>query len=348
MVKFISIFLSIFLIFSCSGKEVKSTTTKKKVNNSGIKGSYPENSVVAKYGKLKVIGTKLCDSKGNPVQLMGMSTHDITTSYAYITPETIKYLTTKWKIDILRIAMYYDNESYANRPEEVKSTVKNIVDLCETNGIYVIIDWHTLSDKNPLKHKEKAKAFFKEMSYLYGEKDHVIYEICNEPNGEEVKWKNAIKPYAMEVIPIIREHDDDAIILVGTATWSQDIEEPVLDPLPFDNVMYVFHFYANTHKQELRDRVLSVVDKIPLFCSEWGTTGSTGLSGFNPEESTKWLKLLAEYKISWCNWAFWAAVDDCAAINISKIKAGSLESGEIDDKMLSKSGRFVRDWLTNR
>ncbi|MGC8764993.1 MAG: glycoside hydrolase family 5 protein [Brevinematia bacterium] len=339
------ILISLILLAGCA--PVKKDTVAK-VFNSGIKGNYPEGSVVAKYGKLCVIGTKLCDNKGNPVQLMGMSTHDITTSYAYITPQTVSYLAKSWKIDVLRIAMYYDNEKYANNPEEVKSRVKSIVDICESNGIYVIIDWHTLSDKNPLKHKEKAKAFFDEMSYLYGEKDHVIYEICNEPNGEDVHWNNAIKPYAMEVIPVIRKHDGDAIILVGTGTWSQDIDEPALDPLPYSNVMYVFHFYANSHKQELRERVISVADKIPLFCSEWGTTGNTGLSGFNPEESRIWLELLAKYKISWCNWAFWAAADDCAAIKIFKLKAGSLESGDITDDMLSKSGRFVRDWLTNR
>ena len=200
------------------------------------------------------------------------------------------------------------------------------------------------------------------MSSLYGAKKHIFYEICNEPNGEDVHWDNAIRPYAMEVIPVIRSHDDHSVILVGTGTWSQDIHELVREPLPawspddpkavpsplpYINTMYVFHFYANSHKQELRDRVEAVATKIPLFCTEWGTTGNTGLSGFNPEESTKWMQLLNKYGISWCNWAFWAAQDDCAALNIWKLKAGTLQSGEIPDKMLTPSGKFVKSWVTN-
>ena len=32
---------------------------------------------VAKNGQLRVIGTKLCNQYGNPIQLRGMSTHSI-------------------------------------------------------------------------------------------------------------------------------------------------------------------------------------------------------------------------------------------------------------------------------
>lgn len=33
--------------------------------------------------------------------------------------------------------------------------------------MYVIIDWHILSDGNPKKNQSKAKAFFKKMSNKY-------------------------------------------------------------------------------------------------------------------------------------------------------------------------------------
>ena len=80
--------------------------------------------------------------------------------------------------------------------------------------MYVIIDWHILSDSNPLQNKEEAKKFFGEMAERYQGYDNVIYEICNEPNSG-ASW-NDIKNYANEVIPVIREKDQDAIILVGT------------------------------------------------------------------------------------------------------------------------------------
>lgn len=314
---------------------------------SGEPGKYPAGSVVAKYGKLQVIGTKLCDEKGKQVQLRGVSTHHLNVSSAFVTPEAVAYLAKDWKIDILRAAMHYDNEIFTQNPRTLIDKVREIVGMCETNGIYVIIDWHTLEDKNPLKHKELAKKFFEEMVDSFGNKNHVIFEICNEPNGEDTGWDNAIKPYANEIIPIIRAKSDN-IILVGTPKWSSQVEVALKDPLNFKNIMYVFHFYAGSNQQESRDYISQYADKIPLFCSEWGTTGNTGLAGYTPEESKKWLDLLDKYKISSCNWAFFAAQDECAIINIWKLKAGSLQTGTITEKMLTPSGKFVRNYTKNR
>lgn len=45
------------------------------------------------------------------------------------------------------------------------------------------------------------------------------------------------------------------IILVGSPHWDQDLHLVAADPLQgFNNIMYTLHFYAATHKQELRDR----------------------------------------------------------------------------------------------
>ena len=50
--------------------------------------------------------------------------------------------------------------------------------------MYVIIDWHVLSDQNPNKHKNDAITFFREMAEKYKNQSNVLYEICNEP-----KWR---------------------------------------------------------------------------------------------------------------------------------------------------------------
>ena len=69
--------------------------------------------------------------------------------------------------------------------------------------MYVIIDWHILSDNNPMTYKEEAKDFFDTVSKKYKDSPNVIYEICNEPNGN-TNWNNDIKPYADEIIKVIR------------------------------------------------------------------------------------------------------------------------------------------------
>ena len=85
------------------------------------------------------------------------------------------------------------------------------------------------------------------MTELYKDHDNIIYEICNEPNST-AEWSD-IKSYADEVIPIIKSNDNDAVIIVGTPTWSQEIDKALETPLDYDNVMYALHFlcrYAYT------------------------------------------------------------------------------------------------------
>lgn len=68
--------------------------------------------------------------------------------------------------------------------------------------MYVIVDWHILSDGNPNSHKKKQKPFQGDVKGIKGY-NNVIYEICNEPNNG-TSWKE-IKSYAKSVISTIRE-----------------------------------------------------------------------------------------------------------------------------------------------
>src|SRR5690606_8900691 len=125
-------------------------------------------------------------------------------------------------------------------------------------------------------------------SNKYKNKRHVIYEICNEPNGG-VGW-GTIKSYAEQVIPVIRANDPDGIILVGTPDWSSKVWDAANDPLKGSNahnVMYAFHFYAGSHFDYSYLR--SALGKIPIFATEWGTVAASGDGGFNPGSANTWL-----------------------------------------------------------
>lgn len=65
-----------------------------------------------------------------------------------------------------------------------------------------------------------------------------------------------VKSYAEDVIPVIRKNAKDAIIIVGTPTWSQDVDLVAKDPITGqENICYTCHFYAATHKDNIRDKV---------------------------------------------------------------------------------------------
>ena len=198
-----------------------------------------ENNPVSQHGKLSVNGTNIVDKNGNIFQLKGISTHGLQWFPQYVNQEAFDYMRDEWKINTVRLAMYSaPNDGYTT---DLHKLVSDGVEYAKNSGLYVIIDWHILSDGNPNINKASAINFFKEMSTKYKDYENVIYEICNEPNGD-VQWERDVKPYAQEVITEIRKIDDDAIIIVGTPTWSQDVDVVAQSPITgFENIMYTLH-----------------------------------------------------------------------------------------------------------
>ena len=195
-------------------------TTQSVANSTGNKVSVSSSfASPSRTGALKVTGNQLTDNSGNPVQLRGVSTHGLAWYPAYVNETAFKQYRQEWGANVVRLALYteeYGGYCNGGDKESLKKLIKNGVEYATKQDMYVIIDWHILSDGNPNTNKSEAKAFFKEIASAYASYDNVIYEICNEPNGG-VDW-NTIKGYADDVISVIRKYDNDAIILVGTPT----------------------------------------------------------------------------------------------------------------------------------
>ncbi len=314
--------------------------------NAGVPGNYPPGSPVAKYGKLQVIGTQLCDEKGNPVQLCGLFLRALMVESKFINRDAFNWLAREWRIDMIRIPFmsekWYSEPSYINKAN-YEQKIHDAVRLSEEVGMYCVIDWHVLGDGNPFKHAAEAREFFQKLAYTYGAKKHVIYEICNEPNGNGVTWDAVIKPYAEFILPVIRAGDPDAVIIVGTGTWSQDVQDAAAAPLEDKNILYAFHFYAGTHKQALRDRIRAASFKIALFSSEWGNSDCYARGGPYIDESKKWLEFMSSRKISWCHYAL-TDFEEGAAM----LKPFTGSKGGWKDGSLTPSGRFIVNYLKNR
>lgn len=296
---------------------------------------------VEQHGRLSVRGAELVDQYGRPVQLTGISSHGLQWYPEFVNEDAMRWLRDDWGINVFRAAMYTDPEAngYIANPA-VKEKVVEAVEAAIRLGIYVIIDWHILRDGDPNAYKWQAKEFFAEMAARYGEYPNIIYEIANEPNGD-VHWRSHVKPYAMEVIPVIREYDPNNLILVGTPFWSQEIHYAADDPLPFSNVAYVLHFYAGSHGEELRARIdYARQQGVCVFISEWGVSKATGDDGVFPRQSDQWLDFLDARGISWVNWNLSAKKESSAAL-----LPGASRWGGWGEDQLSESGRYVRERL---
>lgn len=334
----------------------ESTASSEQTSSSETSGAQPaetepavseapsvdDSTPYGQHGALHVENGKLTDADGNTVQLYGMSTHGIAWFPQYINYDSFRTLRDDWNTNCIRLAMYtaeYGGYCAGGDKEQLKQLVRDGVSYATELGMYVIVDWHILSDCDPNQNKDEAIAFFREISETFADNDNVLYEICNEPNSG-TSW-DSIKSYAEEVIPVIREQKPDAVILVGTPTWSQEIDKAAASPLTFDNVMYTLHFYAGTHKDDLRNRLETCAqNNLPVFVSEFGMCDASGNGANDFDSTTKWLDLLNKYQISFCCWNL-ANKDESSSV----FKAASTALSDWTDEDFNESGRWIRDYF---
>lgn len=320
----------------------KPNTEPKSVSDGKNAAAGPVGGPFAEHGRLHVDGAYLYDSHNTRYQLHGMSTHGLAWFGDYVNKDGFRTLRDDWNTNVVRLALYpgeYNGYCNGGNQEELKKLVCDGIDYASSLGMYVIVDWHVLS-ANPNQYKEAAKTFFADISRKYGSYGNVLYEICNEPTGSD--WDRVLKPYAEELIPVIRQNDPDGIVIVGTNTWSQEVDKAAKSPITaYKNVMYTLHFYADTHTQWMRDRLESAVRAgLPVFVTEFGTCDASGNGGFNAEESRAWFDLLAKYGISCCNWSLCNKDETASVIKSSCKKLSGWGEGE-----LTESGRLVRQYF---
>ena len=284
----------------------------------------------APFGALQVTNGRLTDKNGKTVQLKGISTSGLQWYPEYVNKETFAFLQETMHINVIRLAMYTAEKGYCELDDQGKAEMEKLivkgVKAAGELGLYVLVDWHILADGNPNQYKQEAITFFEHMSKEFSNLEHVIYEICNEPNGN-VNWAD-IQKYATEIIPVIRKNAPESVVIVGTPTSSQEVDKPKADPLPFDNLMYALHFYAATHKESLRNVMKDALDEgLPIFVTEFGICDASGDGELDLMEADKWITLMNEYDMSYCIWNL-SNRDEAAALirkDCNKIKDLSFE-----------------------
>ncbi|MGN0496593.1 MAG: glycoside hydrolase family 5 protein [Lachnospiraceae bacterium] len=279
---------------------------------------------VAMHGKLSVSGTNIVDASGNVVQLRGVSLHGIqhtngsTTAFKdYVNLSAFQILRDEWGVNLIRIPVYTAEGGYCQgNSASMDTTIQNAVSYANQLGMYVMIDWHILSDGNPQTYQSQAVSFFNKYASMYKNYNNVIYEICNEPNN--VSW-SSVKSYAVTVIKTIRAVNPDALIVVGNPDWSQlphynsdnVSDNPITNANLYGgsdnslakNVLYSIHFYASTHYGNIQSNVTYAHNKgLPIFCTEFGICDASGNGNYDINNANSWMNLLKSYNISFCCW----------------------------------------------
>lgn len=298
-------------------------------------------TAVDTYGQLSVSGKNLVDKNGTPVQLRGMSLSWTNWWPQFYTSGVVEWLKDDFNVTVIRAAMGIDESGgYLEDKERHKAYVFTVIDAAIEQGIYVIVDWHSHHAEDYL---EEARSFFAEVAQKYGDQPNLIYETYNEPL-DTVSWNEVIKPYHESVIAEIRKHDPDNIIIAGNRSWSTRLNEVVANRIDDPNVMYTLHYYAASHKQELRDEAQAALDaNLPIFVSEYGVTEYTGDGFIDVEEANKWWTFLDANNISWLNWSIADKEESSAAVI-----PGASAKGGWPDTILTTSGLLVREEIRTK
>lgn len=297
------------------------------------------------HGPLYVSGAKLMDGNRIPFQLHGVSTHGLAWYPQYVTKETFQYLRDAWHVNCIRLALYTAGSMGYQTDGDKESLLHLLtkgIDIASSLGLYVIVDWHVLEEHDPMVYLEGAKAFFQEVSSRYGTYGNILYEICNEPNGN-CNW-DRVHTYASQIIPIIQKNAPYSVILVGTPNWCQDINVPQTSPILARNIMYTMHFYAATHGQEMRSRLLNAISNgIPVFISEFGICDASGNGSIDVVEGNTWRSLIEQHGLSFICWNLSNKKESSSLINAMCPKLD-----DFTDNDLSPHGRWFRDWCQTK
>ena len=295
---------------------------------------------VAKHGRLSVVGPHIRGQHGQVTSLAGPSFFWSNTGWGqdrFYTAGAVNTFAKDWKAGIVRVAMGAQNDgSFLKDPQGNARRMETVVEAAIANGLYVIVDWHSHEAE---KNTAQAVQFFSALAKKYGHTPNLIYEIYNEPL-DTTDWRRTVKPYAETLIRAIRKIDPDNLIIVGTPSWSQDVNIAADDPIRgYRNILYSLHFYAATHKGELLQKAQYAINKgLPLIISEWGSVTYSGDGNMDVGATREWMMFARRNGLSHLNWA----VSDKNE-GASMLRRGASSHGGWTARDLTPSGRLARD-----
>jgi hypothetical protein len=208
------------------------------------------------------------------------------------------------------------------------------------NGMYVILDWHTIGWPNGYyeatqkewtddppdlydSNFDLAKSFWDEASARFGKDGRIIFELWNEPvrtkdEGEtesKPQWEH-LKPFWTDLLRTVRSHSAN-VVLATSNNWAYDLRGIREDPLPGENVAYCWHIYAGTDdndEKEWAGHLDELQTVAPVMVTEWGFQEHTkeAFRGTAKSFGIKFVRDFLEgrhlHSTSWCWHPDWTPV----------------------------------------
>jgi hypothetical protein len=303
-------------------------------------GAAEKTDASAKLLPLKVAGTKILDSKNQPVRLCGVNAASLewTSDGEGHILQTVNVAIRDWHVNIIRLPLSQDRW-FGKAPEQsdggkaYRELVRQVVDACATRHCYIILDLHW-SDCNEWgqnigQHSMpdlNSVVFWKDFAPVYANNPAVIFDLYNEPH--DVSWdvwlkgglitdrpnvrNMAAKNYQCvgmrTLLDTIRATGAKNVVIAGGLDWAYDFSgilagRQLSDPKG-NGVIYANHCYDNKGDSVYTwiGKMEKATAKLPVIISEFG--GNSGPSKRVPADD--WLlhvlQAIDEHQWSYTAW----------------------------------------------
>lgn len=242
-------------------------------------------------GQMEIAGNRLVWN-GEPLRLAGIAMGD--TIYIRAGRSTYDYavVARDWRANCVRISVHPGH--WRLDPGFVAERLHADIVAARVQGLFVIIDWHAIGFPGLyqpvpppewglvadayLSSIEEAIAFWRGMARRYGDDPAILFELWNEPVGDERHWISdgaywpEFRAAWVEITDEIRSLCD-TILLAAGGRWAHDLTGPAADPLPDPRTAYAWHVYPNedrTHPERWFSSLGTLPQHRPIVVTEWG------------------------------------------------------------------------------
>jgi hypothetical protein len=290
---------------------------------------------------LKVAGTKILNSRGQPVLLRGVNAASMEWSSdgeGHIL-KTVDVAIKDWHANTIRLPLSQDRW-FGKGPEQkdggtaYRALVRQVVDTCATQNCYIILDLHW-SDCNEWganigQHSmpdSNSVAFWKDFALVYANHPAVLFDLYNEPhdvswdvwlNGGEItdtpntRRSGPPKEFhavgMQQLLDTVRATGARNVVVAGGLEWAYDFSgilagRQLSDPQGH-GVIYANHCYDN--KGDSVENWIAKMEKastqLPVIVSEFGPESAPGHAPPPNDWLLRVMRALDEHHWSWTAW----------------------------------------------
>lgn len=254
----------------------------------------------------------------------------------------------KWGFNSIRLPMHYDLYTLPIEKEPVKGQntwleegfvmTDQLLEWCETNKIYLILDLHAapggqgndenISDNDKSKpnlwqnedNQKKTIALWKKLAERYKDNEWIGgYDLINEPNypftgknpnGTDEMSNAPLWKLQKDITEAIRLVDRNHIIIIEGNGWGNNYNG--LSTLWDDNMVLSFHKYWTSNSPEAIQNILDLRNKfnVPVWLGETGENSNVWFTELN--------QLLLKNNIGYAYWPM-KKIDNIAGVTNVKI-----------------------------